>query len=380
MRILISARTYPTRKNQLTAFIAVLAEEMVRQGMEVTVLAPQSLTTCWRHKIPLCPPIYQVDVDTPTGIQKMTILRPISITLGQGRFYALSQKIDRWVKNWTARTLKSKPDVIYSHFWLAADQIIDYAIKHSIPAFVATGEDEIDIERCISPQRIALLKEHTRGVICVSTKNRDESIAHHLTEEAKTIVLPNAVNHMGRKEAREKLGLSPDDFIVAFCGRFNQRKGCKRVADAITMLNDSRIKSFFIGIPAGDDLEDPDCSGILFKGRLPHQAIPVYLNAANVFLLPTLAEGCSNAIVEAMACGLPIISSDLPFNFDILTANNALLIDPMNVQQIADAIKQIQENPALQQQMSAASLERSKLFDKETYAKNFFAALEGLEE
>ena len=117
------------------------------------------------------------------------------------------------------------------------------------------------------------------------------------------------------------------------------------------------IRSFIIW---EEILEDPDCPGILFKGRLPHQAIPVYLNAANVFVLPTLAEGCSNAIVEAMACGLPIISSNLPFNFDILTTNNALLIDPMNVQQIADAIKQLQEHPTLQQQMSAASMAAAK--------------------
>ena len=61
-----------------------------------------------------------------------------------------------------------------------------------------------------------------------------------------------------------------------------------------------------------------------------------------------------------MACGLPIISSNLPFNFDILTTNNALLIDPMNVQQIADAIKQLQEHPTLQQQMSAASMAAAK--------------------
>ena len=52
MHILISAQTYPSPKNQLSAFVAVLAEEMVRQGEDVTVLAPQSLTTCWRHKIP----------------------------------------------------------------------------------------------------------------------------------------------------------------------------------------------------------------------------------------------------------------------------------------------------------------------------------------
>lgn len=361
MHILISAKSYPSKKNQLTAFVAVLAEEMVRQGVEVTILTTQSLTTCWRYKIPLCWPKSKVMVDTHEGTREMTILRPFTITLGQGRFGKLSQLIDRFTKDMVARMLKCKPDLIYSHFWIAADQIIDYAIRNDIPTFVASGEDEIDIENYIGPQRIARLRKHTRGVICVSTKNRTESIMHQLTDDSKCIVLPNAVNeklfcHAGKKEARKALGYSQDDFIVAYCGRFNKRKGCRRVSEAITLLNNPSIKSIFIGVPAGADVEEPSCEGILFKGALPHEDIPIYLNASDVFVLPTLAEGCSNAIVEAMACGLPVISSDLPFNTDILDDKNAILVDPMNVKQIAEGINELLINPELRQQMSIATL------------------------
>ncbi|MBP5713823.1 MAG: glycosyltransferase family 4 protein [Prevotella sp.] len=365
MHILISAQTYPSPKNQLSAFVAVLAEEMVRQGEDVTVLAPQSLTTCWRHKIPLCPQKYKAKISTSEGIREMTIFRPYSFSLGQGRFYKISIQIDRFVINRAAKRLKIRPDIIYSHFWKAADNIIDYAVKNGIPSFVATGEDEITIDKYFSAQRVILLNENTKGVICVSTKNQEESIAHHLTEKSRTIVQPNAVNHkefypIGRKTARERLGYSQDDFIVAFCGRFNTRKGCRRVSDAITLLNDPLVKSIFIGIASGGIHEEPECEGILFKGSLNHNEIVTYLNAADVFVLPTQAEGCSNAIIEAMACGLPIISSNLPFNYDILNESNAILVDPMNVRQIADAIKEIKKNPERQQSMSATSLETAK--------------------
>ena len=70
-----------------------------------------------------------------------------------------------------------------------------------------------------------------------------------------------------------------------------------------------------------------------------HDVIAEYLNCADIFVSPTLAEGCSNSIVEAMACGLPIISSDLPFNHDILDEKNSILLDPVEVNEIALAIR-----------------------------------------
>lgn len=71
-----------------------------------------------------------------------------------------------------------------------------------------------------------------------------------------------------------------------------------------------------------------------------------------MFCLPTLNEGCSNAIVEAIACGLPIISSNLPFNDDILDSSNALLVNPESVDDIASAIKQLMDNSDLKTKVS----------------------------
>ena len=149
-----------------------------------------------------------------------------------------------------------------------------------------------------------------------------------------------------------------------------------RVSDAIKLIGDKSIKAIFIGSKVDNEEELPDCDGILFMGQLPHSEMVDYLNCADVFVLPTLAEGCSNSIIEAMACGLPIISSDLPFNYDILDSSNSILIDPMNVQEIANAIHQLKDNPMRRKTLSDGALKKASELTIDKRAKRIRGFIE----
>lgn len=356
MKILFLASTYPHTSYPFSAFIKVICEEMTRQGHDVTVIAPQSLTsTILGRKEPLPKDVmYNVD----GGRTCIRVLRPYSLTFG--RFHGLTWRVKRYVAYKTYKKSGIKPDVLYAHFWNNGYNAIDIVRKTKKTLFVATGEDKIIVDKVLGQKGIDFLSESVQGVICVSTKNKNESIRLGLTDENKCIVLPNAINPeefylRNKKECRKKLGFPEDAYIIAFCGRFTERKGIKRVSDAIKRCNDSNIKSIYIGqIVDGDEIH-PDCNGVLFEGPLDHSQMPDYLNAADVFVLPSLAEGCSNSIIEAMACGLPIISSALPFNDDICTEHNSILVDPMNIQAISDAIMKM-KNDDLRKALSEGAL------------------------
>lgn len=200
-----------------------------------------------------------------------------------------------------------------------------------------------------------------KGVVCVSTKNKKESIHLGLTTAAQCEIIPNAINprvfrKLDKSECRKRLGISSDMFVIAFVGAYKTNKGADRLSEAIKLIPGQAVYSFFIGSGS----VAPSAPNMLFDGRLLQQDIPVYLNAADVFVLPTLAEGCCNAIIEAMACGLPIISSNLPFNWDVLNDKNSILIDPNNIKQIADAIQRLRDCPELRFKMSEEALKTAR--------------------
>ena len=120
----------------------------------------------------------------------------------------------------------------------------------------------------------------------------------------------------------------------------------------------------------GRGAEVPTYKYILFQGTVNHDILPEYLCCADVFALPTNNEGCSNAVIEAMACGLPILSSDMEFNWDVLNESNSIMWNPYDIDAIAESInkmysdKQLRETLRLGAIKTAAGLTLSSRADK----------------
>ena len=336
------------------AFVKQLVDAFARKGHHCFVLTPFNITHYKR--------LSQSNEEYNIGDGIVTIYRPGYLSFSNWHIgkLSLSKWLHRKAMRRAFRMLKERPDIIYCHFWSAGFDGFEYAIKNKIPLFVATGESEIKNSLSHS-NKLSQFKSYVSGVVCVSTKNKEESIALGLTTANKCIVLPNAINpelfkRLDKRQCREQLGFPHEGFIVVFVGWFNERKGSERVAEAIKRINDKAVYSVFIG--KGE--KEPDCDNILFKGSLPHEYVAIYLNAADVFVLPTLHEGCCNAVIEAMACGLPIISSNRPFNWDVLDDSNSILIDPKSIEEIARAISTLRDDPIKRSVLSKGALEKAK--------------------
>lgn len=356
MKICVVSPSYPTSKTIVFAFVDQLCRAFADKGHNVSVIAPLSVSRCIIHHEPFVN--FHTKIQTDKG-NCFDLYRPKYFSFGNGRLSKLSGFNRAVIRGF--KKSKFTPDVLYGHFWVSIFAALPISIKYNLPLFGASGEESVVIYDTYSDEQKRQLSSQIKGLINVSSKNREECISLGLIDESKTIVIPNAANlslfgKVDRDDCRAKLGIKDTDFVVAFMGQFVPRKGTMRLDYALKKLEDEDIKAIFIG----SGVDNPDYKGIIFKGRLNHDSIPFYLKGCDIFVLPTENEGCSNAIVEALACGLPIISTDAPFNYDILNKQNSILIDCHDINQIAAAISKIKNNPSLRKRLSDGSKETAR--------------------
>jgi glycosyltransferase involved in cell wall biosynthesis len=174
-----------------------------------------------------------------------------------------------------------------------------------------------------------------------------------------------------KKKAREKLQIPIDDFIVLFVGSFIETKGPLRVEKATQGIEG--VKCIYLG----EGPQRPSSDNIFFIGSVPHDKIPIYMQAADIFVLPTTREGCCNAIIEATCCGLPIISSNQAFNDAIIFNDNSIRINPLDVSEIREAILFFKNDKSRLVTYSAASASHRNQFEIEERINKILSLLSG---
>ena len=189
---------------------------------------------------------------------------------------------------------------------------------------------------------------------------------------------------------RSEIGLSEKDFVIVYSGRVNKDKGVSELIDAMLMLCDkSDIKLMIIGSTFFANATNEDDfvrslkekakkieNKIVFTGFIPYEQMPSYLQLADIAALPSMwEEPFGLTIVEAMAAGLPLITTRSGGIPEICEGVATIVDRDEIVNNLIKAIIDLYEHPEKCKQMSEASVERAKLFDKETFIANFFSAI-----
>lgn len=352
MNILVVSSNYPSLQNpNYGAFVYNLMQELAK-GNQVTVISPIKLHEVNKPK-----------QDT-YGPESCNVRRPIFLSLSNKKLGLIntgriSHYLYKRVIQKELRTLKQKPDVIYTHFIANAIPVLDYATENNIPIVVASGESTYTSFEKRSIEVRNKLINNINYIICVSKENKEQLVELGF-DTNKLSVIPNAVNYemfkpLDKNTCKEKLGLPMDKFIVGFIGHFIHRKGPNRIIEAIEKLNDKEIHLVCVG--SRGMLKENDFTTIL--PPVPNMKLPEIYNAFDVFVLPTLYEGSCNVIEEAKACCIPIISSKgTSVEEQILHNETGVLIDPLNIDKIASSINNIKINKEFRDRLIYNNMKR----------------------
>jgi UDP-glucose:(heptosyl)LPS alpha-1,3-glucosyltransferase len=165
-----------------------------------------------------------------------------------------------------------------------------------------------------------------------------------------------------RNDVRERLGLSPDDFVLVFSGGDWRRKGLDLLFEAIRLIDDSRVKLLVIG----RDRSDHDLKGlpaqlgidsrVVFAGF--RSDIEKYYAAGDLFLFPTSYEAFSLASIEAAASGLPVLMTDVSGAAELIADNSAGSIVHRNPGNIACHVLKYLNDPRLVRETGLSARKR----------------------
>jgi glycosyltransferase involved in cell wall biosynthesis len=111
---------------------------------------------------------------------------------------------------------------------------------------------------------------------------------------------------------------------------------------------------------------------VIFTGYVPEEELPLVYNAADLFVYPSLYEGFGLPILEAMACGVPVITSNLS-SMPEVAGDAGILVDPNDVNALADAMTRVLTDRVLRATLAAKGLARARSFSWERMAQETLA-------
>jgi glycosyltransferase involved in cell wall biosynthesis len=269
------------------------------------------------------------------------------------------------------------PSVLVVQFALPLGPAVrDVAIGMGLPYVVYLRGDDVWIWPHDSPTRLASFTDVVRDaalILAVSGSILAEARRISGMPLSQGVVLQNGVDlnvfrpatAPEREHWRSDLGVDPQAFVVVCVGAALRRKGWLELLDALGRFDGSNVVLLAATIGEGDlDLEGElarraSAVRLVRRAEITAPALARFYGAADVFCLPSHGEGMSNALLEAMACGIPVVTTPVGGHPEVVTDGMEGYFVPMqSAAAIHAALDTISRNPEARRRAGQAGRRR----------------------
>ena len=209
-------------------------------------------------------------------------------------------------------------------------------------------------ERTLRRRLVAHFLRKAAAVITLSAQLRDKVVSLGVAADRVSVVL-NGVDlaHFSmqdREECRRQLELPSAARILISVGRLTEGKGHQDLLRSLSQLGrDEDVRLYIIGgVNPEDDYQhvlrsliaDLQLTNVHLVDKVPHERLSLWYGAADVFCLASKSEGCPNVVLESLACGTPVVATDVGAIADVVTpGESGFLVGPRYAQSLTQALR-----------------------------------------
>jgi glycosyltransferase involved in cell wall biosynthesis len=252
-----------------------------------------------------------------------------------------------WLSAWVGMAIKQRQFVRHLHTYHSLGAV-KYKAINTIP-LIATTRLSVE-KKCLE----------TANVVVATSPQEEEDMRSLVSQKGNIRVIPCGTNlerfgKLSQKEARAKLNIAPETKVILYVGRFDSRKGIETLVKATSrqeIRQNQNLKVIIVGgsTPGqSDGIERQRIEGIvqelglqdiiIFAGRVEHSELAYYYTAADVCVVPSHYEPFGLVAIEAMACGTPVVASDVGgLKFTVVNEVTGLVVPPQDEAEFARAI------------------------------------------
>ena len=313
--------------------------------------------------------------------EKPPNLREREIGLLPGRLYSYLLKRNRVP---AIDLLAGHPDLFFF------PNFVRYPLLRSRSVVTVHDLTFVHYPRLVEEKNLEYLRRFVRRslhladrVIAVSHWIRQEVLEIFRLPEDKVVAVPHGVDRERFRPAspqavaavRRRYGLNGAPYLLAV-GTLEPRKNLPRLLEAYARIPQrGEVRLVLAGCRGwlyGDIFETlrrQRLEGeVLLTGYCPEADLPALYSGASVLVYPSLYEGFGMPILEAMACGTPVIASNRGAMAEV-AGDAAVLVDPEDTAAIADAVSRLLEDASARESLAARGLERAAAFSWEAAAR-----------